>query len=851
MTSSSISTSATAIPSPFSFAPSQYWDGNDGSWSSFMVRIGTPPQDFRVFPSTTGQETLIPVPEGCTQDDPANCGSLRGVMPFQGDADTGFLSNASTTWTDIGVYTTDLETNLGINANGAYGFDTVGLQVENSGGIQQTHQVVAGIADKSFMYGVFGLGPKPSNFSVLSDPQPSFLTSLRENNTIPSKSYAYTAGASYRYSKVLGSLTLGGYDASRMNGNGTVFPFASDDSRPLQVGVTQITARNTLLGTATLYSTGYFSLVDSTLPHIWMPQAACDNFASNFGLNYDNQTDLYLINDTIHTKLQQLNPTIIFQLSPETTDGGPSTNIVLPYSAFDLQASYPYYTNGTRYFPIRRAANNTQYVLGRTFLQEAYLIADYERNNFTITQAAFANPMPAQNIISILPPGVNATNSTGGGDGVVTRPSPILSRNVIIGIAVGVVAGAALVLFIFGTIFYVRRRRRQRDAQALLTHKPDSDDPTPSPPPAEVDAAVKLELPSDSEAALNEMPTGTEKYGWHAHEVQGSKVQPRVEMRGGWEPPELDGRSLKDGTRGGVYELQGSEPLQQPLREGARQDGQAAPEPFVLDSDQSTQQSFADSCNSEASGDACIPEHNMADPSERGKSLDQVAAELEELEKRVDELEVSSPSGSHGLSMRAQIQDGVEKEAASIADSRAEDHHEEQTQMLQTKFKELESQHRAQKSDCPACPILYAQIAQLENNLHDQENKTKFLEAEAVVRESQAEYFLEELRQRLQNRIDELESQNARPFHPPNYCDNCDFVSSKLYKARQKSNEFEEKMIRAEDKLRGHYYEVDKGRDELYKVLGDLGEAEREIERLRSENDRLRAAARGGRASKL
>ncbi|KAG9997143.1 acid protease, partial [Aureobasidium melanogenum] len=573
MTSSTISTLATAIPSPFSFAPSQYWDGNDGSWSSFMVRIGTPPQDFRVFPSTTGQETLIPVPEGCTQDDPANCGSLRGVMPFQGDADTGFLSNASTTWTDIGVYTTDLETNLGINANGAYGFDTVGLQVENSGGIQQTHQVVAGIADKSFMYGVFGLGPKPSNFSVLSDPQPSFLTSLRENNTIPSKSYAYTAGASYRYSKVLGSLTVGGYDASRMNGNGTVFPFASDDSRPLQVGVTQITARNTLLGTATLYSTGYFSLVDSTVPHIWMPQAACDNFASNFGLNYDNQTDLYLINDTIHTKLQQLNPTIIFQLSPETTDGGPSTNIVLPYSAFDLQASYPYYTNSTKYFPIRRAANNTQYILGRTFLQEAYLIADYERNNFTITQAAFANPMPAQNIIPILPPGVNATNSTGGGDGVVTRPSPILSRNVIIGIAVGVVAGAALVLFIFGTVFYVRRRRRQRKAQALLANDPDSGDSTPSPPPAEVDATVKLELPSDSEAALNEMPTGTEKYGWHPHEVQGSKVQPRVEMRGGWEPPELDGRSLKDGTREGVYELQGSEPLHQPTREGTRQDG--------------------------------------------------------------------------------------------------------------------------------------------------------------------------------------------------------------------------------------------------------------------------------------
>ncbi|THX53486.1 acid protease [Aureobasidium pullulans] len=580
MSSSTASSSATAIPSPFSFAPSQYWDGNDGSWSSFMVRVGTPPQDFRVFPSTFGQETLIPVPEGCTEDDPANCGSLRGVMPFQGDVSTGFQTNASTTWSDIGIYTTDLETQIGINANGMYGFDTVGLQVENSGGIEQTHQVVAGIADKSFMYGIMGLGPRPSNFSVLSDPQPSFLTSLRNNNTIPSKSYAYTAGASYRYSKVLGSLTLGGYDSSRLSSNGTIFPFASDDSKPLQVGVTQITARNTLLGSATLYSTGHFSLIDSTIPHIWMPVAACDNFATNFGLNYDNQTDLYLINDTMHSKLTNLNPEIIFKLSPQTTDGGESVNIVLPYAAFALQASYPYYQNSTRYFPIRRAANDSQYILGRTFLQEAYLIADYERANFTIAQAAFANPMPAEKLVSILPPGVKATNSTGGG-GVVTRPDAVLSRNVIIGIAVGVVAGAALVLFIFATAFYIRRRRRQRIAAALPL-LPSSETSSPQPPnfspPAEVDARPKLELPSDSEAALNELPTGGEKYGWVGpQEVQGSLVERRVEMRGGWEPPELDGRGVK-GAGGGrmVYELEGSEPVlpQQQQQRGREGQGQ-------------------------------------------------------------------------------------------------------------------------------------------------------------------------------------------------------------------------------------------------------------------------------------
>lgn len=349
-----------------------------------------------------------------------------------------------------------------------------------------------------------------------------------------------------------------------MDGNGTIFPFASDDSRPLQVGVTQITARNTLLGTATLYSAGFFSLIDSTVPHIWLPRAACDSFATNFGLNYDNQTDLYLINDTMHERLTNLNPTIIFKLSTETTDGGESMNIQLPYAAFALQASYPYYTNSTRYFPIRRASNDTQYTLGRTFLQEAYLIADYERNNFTLTQAAFANPMPTEQLVSILPPGSNVTtNGTGTDPGVTAdRPSPILSRNVIIGIALGAVAGAALVLFIGAMIFYLRRRRSRRLSQAL-TSATDNFPSNPTPPQhaAEVDAAVKLELPSDSEAALNEMPTGNEKYGWVAHEVPGAEVRAPGELRGNWEPPELDGR-VKDRIRSGVFELDGSEPVQ-------------------------------------------------------------------------------------------------------------------------------------------------------------------------------------------------------------------------------------------------------------------------------------------------
>ena len=40
-----------------SLPPSQIWDGNDGAWSTFIIRIGTPAQYFRVLPSTNSEET--------------------------------------------------------------------------------------------------------------------------------------------------------------------------------------------------------------------------------------------------------------------------------------------------------------------------------------------------------------------------------------------------------------------------------------------------------------------------------------------------------------------------------------------------------------------------------------------------------------------------------------------------------------------------------------------------------------------------------------------------------------------------------------------------------------------------
>jgi hypothetical protein len=147
------------------------------------------------------------------------------------------------------------------------------------------------------------------------------------------------------------------------------FAFAPDISRDLTVGLQGISAN--LQGTNNeLLPEGIFTFIDSTVPSIWLPIAACQQFEKVFGLTWDETTELYLVNDTLHTILMNNNASFTFSLG-NSNKGGPVLNITLPYASFDLSVSYPIVANTTRYFPIMRAANDTQYTLGRAFLQEA------------------------------------------------------------------------------------------------------------------------------------------------------------------------------------------------------------------------------------------------------------------------------------------------------------------------------------------------------------------------------------------------------------------------------------------------------------------------------------------------
>lgn len=114
------------------------------------------------------------------------------------------------------------------------------------------------------------------------------------------------------------------------------------------------------------------SYIDSTVPEIWLPTDACTMFEKTFGLIYDSDFQGYYVNDSLRSTLLDANPTVTLTIG-DNKSGGPTINIALPYKAFDLVAKWPRTTSvdSKRYYPLKRAANDTQYTLGRTFLQEA------------------------------------------------------------------------------------------------------------------------------------------------------------------------------------------------------------------------------------------------------------------------------------------------------------------------------------------------------------------------------------------------------------------------------------------------------------------------------------------------
>lgn len=345
-----------------SINPSYRWEGNDGPWSTFDLRVGTPPQLVRVLPSTAGSEVWVVHPQGCNNKSVADCSARRGGL-FQWNSSTTFNNLATPDTKPYFDLNFKAEEALGYNGSALVGDDTVALGGEGDAAPPLESQVVAVFAVGFPFMGQFGLKARNATIINENDEYQTVLGALKASGKVKSNYWAYTAGAPYRppEGKQYGSLTLGGWDKKRGDlEHGLTVPFGT--AQDLMVSVSGITL-DTVSGPVSTGGLPISMYIDSMVPEIWLPLPACNTFESAFGLVWNDTSSRYHANDTDTLKMR--NPNITFSLADSDASPARTMDIVLPYLAFDLT------TDVGGYFPLRRAENESQYFLGRTFLQEA------------------------------------------------------------------------------------------------------------------------------------------------------------------------------------------------------------------------------------------------------------------------------------------------------------------------------------------------------------------------------------------------------------------------------------------------------------------------------------------------
>ncbi|KAK8051245.1 hypothetical protein PG993_002630 [Apiospora rasikravindrae] len=391
----------------------EYRYGIDGNWSAIGLFVGEPAQQVDVTVNTALSELWVVESTGC--DSTNVCKTSRGNV---------FDVGASQSWGSLGQYKLGSDNLAG---NGDYAMETV--VVYDSATQRQNplrKQVVAGINDTQYFTGFFGLGITPGKFedAVVLSPLANLVEQV---GIVPSHSYGYTAGAYYEgESGTPISITLGGYDQNRFVPHATKFNLNID--RETEVLVRGISAQVTnpdgaptkwssTTRTLLAFNESVKAVIDTTTPYLWLPTPVCEHFAQALGLKWNETFGLYMYsNDGIFDSFQSPDLSFTFTLSSSDNldnfgrplDIPGAVNITISANAFAQTLRFPFHNlfsygdAAIPYFPLKRHDNASQAVIGRTFMQEAYLVTDYESSTFSVHKALFPeNPRRNTSIVTI------------------------------------------------------------------------------------------------------------------------------------------------------------------------------------------------------------------------------------------------------------------------------------------------------------------------------------------------------------------------------------------------------------------------------------------------------------------
>ncbi|KAL8298626.1 hypothetical protein RB597_006622 [Gaeumannomyces tritici] len=492
---------AAAVTDGLWLQPSSKWLGVDGTWSTFELAVGGPAVTVQLLPNTALSEIWAVSKNIC-----------QGVQQCITDRGGVYDQRSSKSCTSIGTWALGL-TNTGWNdSNGAYGLDTVAVHNSLTGITNDANgALIASIESMDYYQGFLGLGVTQGKFNnKVVNP---FISQLAETyGTIPSHSYGYTAGFFHAEPSCPGSLILGGYDPLRFVSHKTEFRLHPDTRLPrarlrgitVQAadGTSTPSAWNGSSSSLVTMSDSLMVIIDTSLPYLTLPQMVCDRFASALDLVYNDTLGVYTYRtiDQYNSFLKAKPFSFTFSLSgwDNTDDFGKPletrgvVNVTLSSAAFAQLLRFPYRKRmaitdpSIPYFPLRRAKNVNEIVLGRVFMQEAYLVTKYDEEVFSVYQARF--PIDAATNYSIESIARSPNSEYPQFVGLPKSGGPGLDAGQTAGIVVSVILVSAICAF---ALWYCRRRRRRRQAVKEMVLPPDS----PMDELKDTESAMKADTP--------------------------------------------------------------------------------------------------------------------------------------------------------------------------------------------------------------------------------------------------------------------------------------------------------------------------------------------------------------------
>lgn len=378
---------------------------------------------------------------------------------------------------------------LGYGGNGQYGLDSIAAYFPVGDiGFGMDNVLMTAINTTEYFLGQFGLGISAGRFDNKIG-ESALMQAVKQFGWVPSYSYGYTAGAFYKNTPC--SVTLGGFDNSRLVPHDTEFTLTKVDNSPratlrgLQVSnPDKPKAWDSSTQILSSYNTSFSVLIDSTTPYMWLPDNIADNFAATFNLTYNSTYDLYTLTNDQYRQYSE-SDAYSFTFSFSSVDNHDNfglplnipgvVNITVPIRSFVGTLQYPFAKGAIKYgdpavpyFMLRRAKNETNAIMGRGFLQESYLITKYDEGSFKIHQAKFPKDAVAD---AHLVPIKQSSNSP--------YPPPLkgdakkgLSTGQMVGIAVGAVLACALSAL---ALWCWRKRRAAQKAKKRATSATDEE----------------------------------------------------------------------------------------------------------------------------------------------------------------------------------------------------------------------------------------------------------------------------------------------------------------------------------------------------------------------------------------